>query len=410
MTVKKEGDGWYMRFQIRGKRYHEPTHARTKAGAKDVEAQRRRELVGQDSPRLRRAPTLEEFSKEFLKFIDESNAFAPHTKRNHRHAWDLLKATDIIHRRMDQIWPSDVDTLTFPGSGSHANQALRTLQRMLSLAVERKYIIAAPSIKLRKENRRKATITDLWMEELLLSVAAPTLRDFMIIMLDSGPRPEEVARMQREHILWQDNAILVPHGKTERAERWIPISSRMADVLRDRVGMPNRDSNPGRTDDWVFPSAVYGETNAHRKAKAMAAEGATPSDIARTLGVSWPTAKSYLQPAKAVGSASASGHISPTSVGGKMWRTMIQAAREECVRRGLPTQWLDKLVLYSLRHTFASRFLKASGNDRAALKEIMGHSSFATSERYVHPGIADAAQVMDRFNAGWRKLKAIRRA
>jgi integrase len=400
MTVEKEGKAWYMRFMIRGKRYHEPTGARTKAGALKAEAERRLQLIEGEDPRLRKAPTLEEFSKEFLKFIEQTKAMEPNTKRSYTNGWRLLAKTQIIHRRMDAIYPSNVDMLTFPGSGSNANQALRTLQRMLSLAVERRYLAAAPSIKLREENRRKATLTDLWMEELLLRLASPILRDFMVIMLDAGPRPEEVARMQRSDILWSDHAIHIPKGKTEKAERFVPLSERMADLLRDRLA--------GHKSEWVFASRIVGVSESRERAAALAAKGATPSDIARALGVSWPTAKNYLQPPNKIGTASESGHVSPTSVGGKMWRELMADAAGEIERRGLPSL-PEGLVLYSCRHTFASRFLKASGNDRAALKEILGHSSFAISERYVHPGIADAAQVMDKFNEGWRKLRAIGR-
>jgi integrase len=397
MSVKKEGKSWYWEGQIRGQRYHEPTHARTKEGAKQFESKRRIALTEGDDPRLRKAPTLAEFSIQFLGFIKETNTLKPNTKRSYTNGWRLLKETKLAHRRLTDIWPSDVDTVTFPGSGSNANQALRTLQRMLSLSVERKYIVAAPSIALREERKRTAIISETWMEDLLLGFAAPILRDFMVIMLDSGPRPEEIARMRREDVLWAERAIHIKYGKSAKAERFIPLSDRMADTLRERM----QDHNAV----WVFPSAMFGETEARRKAQELAAEGKKPAEIARELGVSWPTAKRYLDAPAKVGSASVSGHVSSTSVGGKMWRELIEKAREECFKRGLATAWLDGLVLYSCRHTFATRFLKASGNDRAALKEIMGHSSFAVTERYVHGGIGAAAEVMNQFETDRRKVK-----
>jgi integrase len=402
MAVKKEGGQWYMRFQIRGHRYHEPTGARTKEGAKERESERRLELIESDNPRLKKAPPLKEFSTQFLQFVADSNKLKPNTKRSYRNGWRMLAATKLAARRLTDIYPSDVDTITFPGSGSNANQALRTLQRMLSLAVERRYLQAAPPIALREERKRSATISDSGMEDLLLELASPILRDFMVIMLDAGPRPEEIARLRRSDILWAEHAIHIRYGKSKKAERYIPLTERMADVLRERVGIPNKDSNSGRNPDWVFPSAVFGETENHRRAQAMAAEGAWPAEIARVMGVSWPTAKRYLSAPLKVGSASVSGHVNATSVGGKMWRELIERANAEIVKRRLPPL-PEGLVLYSCRHTFATRFLKASGNDRAALKEIMGHSSFAVTERYVHGGIGAAAETMNEFNRNRRK-------
>jgi integrase len=75
------------------------------------------------------------------------------------------------------------------------------------------------------------------------------------------------------------------------------------------------------------------------------------------------------------------------------WARTLERVREAAGKRNLKLP--DGLVLYSCRHTFATNYLKASGNDQAALKAIMGHSSMRITERYVHPGVSDAAATMD---------------
>ena len=57
-----------------------------------------------------------------------------------------------------------------------------------------------------------------------------------------------------------------------------------------------------------------------------------------------------------------------------------------------------KIVLYCARHEFATTYLE-HGGDLPTLKKIMGHSSIAVTEKYLHPGIKGAAEVINRRNS-----------
>jgi len=56
------------------------------------------------------------------------------------------------------------------------------------------------------------------------------MKDVLIIIQDTGMRPEEVFRSWRT-IDWSRRVIFNPHGKTRASRRRVPISERMSDLL-----------------------------------------------------------------------------------------------------------------------------------------------------------------------------------
>lgn len=141
-------------------------------------------------------------------------------------------------------WP-DTDSLGLEGSPSYVNQARRTLRRLLGKAVEWKVIATTPRIGLLKELGREQTI-DLDTEAKLLSVGKQPMKDVLIIIQDTGMRPDEVFRIRVENINWNRRLIFNPHGKTRASRRHVPISQRVLELLSLR--------SRGRQEGWLFPS------------------------------------------------------------------------------------------------------------------------------------------------------------
>jgi integrase len=146
---------------------------------------------------------------------------------------------------LDRITTEELDSLALGGSASYINQALRTLRRLLGKAVEWKVIGVAPTVKLMEEVGRELTI-DPETEAKLLAVARQPMKNVLIIIQDTGMRPEEVFRIRIENIDWTRRLIFNPSGKTKAARRHVPTSERMLNLLLVR--------SAGKRDGWLFPS------------------------------------------------------------------------------------------------------------------------------------------------------------
>jgi len=238
--------------------------------------------------------------------------------------------------RIDQIGTSDASVISFPHGPAYANQAFRTLRRMLRMAVEWKVLRAAPRIKTLEEHGRTALI-ELSTEALLLEHASQPLADVLVIMMDSGMRPEEVMRMRKENIFWDRSAVLVPYGKSYRSKRYVPLSDRMRTLLRLReVG-----NSP-----WIFPS---------KKARC--------------------------------------GHLTTVA---KQWAATVEAVNLALAKQKLPPI-SAAVVLYCSRHTFGTDML-AEGLNLVEVSKLMGHTDVKTTMKYLHPDTSHAAEMVNNRN------------
>jgi integrase len=355
MSVKQRGKFYHYQFMVNAVLYRGSTKQTTLGKARQFEADLMGKIVrGEAGPMVnRKTPTVKEFSVSFLRHIHAqvaSGHLDKDTGRGYSNGVRLLLNTPIAGARLSKITTGQAAELTFPGSASNANQALRTLSRLLSYGVEVGVLHHAPRIGLREEYGREAII-EPWLEDLLIKHAPPRLADVIVIMLDCGMRPEEVCRMRWEHIRWNENAILVPHGKSQRARRHVGMTDRMRARFRD-IEARNKKESP-----WIFPSRI------------------------KRLG-----------------------HVLTVN---KMWDETIADVRAATRKGGSHAHALpDGLVLYSARHTFATQFL-ANGGDLGKLMVLLGHASITTTQKYLHPSTSDAAEVMNRHNRN--KLQIVRK-
>lgn len=114
---------------------------------------------------------------------------------------------------------------------------------MLKLAVVDGFVPHTCKVKLLPDEARRERVLTADEERVYLAAATPLLYAIAVIMLDCGPRPDEIHRLR-----WKQNiipgAIEIHTGKSEGARRTVPITDRVQAVL---ASLP-------RNSEWVFPA------------------------------------------------------------------------------------------------------------------------------------------------------------
>jgi hypothetical protein len=188
-------DSTGMALRSNGKRYRGSTKETNKKRAGRIAALRLSQALGGAGLLDRRVPSLQEFSIQFLRWV-ESATPARKTRKYYANGWRLLSSTKLVRMRLDHITKDDVGALRLIGSASNINCALRTLPRMLHKAGEANLLSKVPRFKLLPEHGRKLRLDDDAEQKLLLAAKSSNwkpamfdlFRDVIILARNTGMR------------------------------------------------------------------------------------------------------------------------------------------------------------------------------------------------------------------------------
>jgi integrase len=214
------------------------------------------------------------------------------------------------------------------------NGDLRTLRRALHLAVEWGNLDRVPAIHELPQAKGRDRVVSFEEEAKYLARASGNLRDATILAVDTGMRPNSELFPLR----WVDVDLAIrrecPHGvihvrqgKTESAQRSLPLTPRAAEVLQRRK----------------------------KAAEAKAKQSAFVLSEAKAK-----------QSAFVFPGAGISGHI---------------ISLQHPHRTAIEDSELESFEFYCWRHTFGTRAAQ-SGMDKYTLARLMGHSSPSVAARY----------------------------
>jgi integrase len=219
-----------------------------KNAAKDVEEEHRRALrlgeIHPNDPWPKAAtigpPIFRAFAREFLQYVKTNTKPGTHTF--YSVCLDrLLTFAAIADAPLDAITGETVSRYARhrqevpENSVVTVNGDLRTLRRILHLAVEWGRLDRVPTIHELPQSKGRDRVLSFAEEAKYLAKASDNLRDAAILAVDTGLRPNsELFPLRWADVDLTAGVLHVRQGKTDSAQRSLPLTPRVTEVLQRR--------------------------------------------------------------------------------------------------------------------------------------------------------------------------------
>ena len=232
----KRGKIWWMAYMVDGKQHCESTHTSNKRVAKKILAIRLAEIAEGRFPGLLKShpPTLKDY---ISKYLESRTDLHPNTRTRYRgsrrfleHFFAAARLPDITDARIEEYKTARTRGGTGPAG---VNRDLSLLRQVLKQARRERYIAQNPLdnrdhfLNERKERLQARPFT-LEEEQRLLSVAKGYLRPLILLLLDTGLRPNaEALPLKWRDVDFEREMITVIASKTPAGLRTVPMTTRL---------------------------------------------------------------------------------------------------------------------------------------------------------------------------------------
>ena len=250
MSIFKRGRTYWFHFWFNGEHVQRSSRQGNPRVARQIEAAERTRLAkGEVGIRDRKPiPTFNVAMNNFLSWSATEHCAHPRTHTRYV-ASSVALIRHFRNARLDAVTVEDVEkfkSLRIGENGKRSKRKLRpaTVNRelacgraMYNCAIKSGQLLHNPfsKVKFLAENNEQTRVLNYREEQCYLSVCSQPLRDVAVLILETGMRPEEVYRITREQFHLSEGYLFNPVGKTKAARRRIVLTSRAAEVLRQRA-------------------------------------------------------------------------------------------------------------------------------------------------------------------------------
>jgi integrase len=224
MAIYKRGRVYWYSFWFNGERVQRSTKQGNPRVARQIEAACKTALAKGEVGIIERkpAPTLKDFSRRFMDYIQVRCAEKPATVGFYAEKLTrVLEYQPMAETRLDRIDEGLIESYVQHRrkavSPASVNRELATLRRALRMAEEWRVIGRVPRIRMLPGERVRSFVLKPEQERLYLEMAPQPLRDLAVLILDTGLRRGEgsIAPMVRH-----------PPCARQRRSLWLPAGPR----------------------------------------------------------------------------------------------------------------------------------------------------------------------------------------
>lgn len=251
MSIFKRGRTYWFHFYFNGEHIQRSTKQRSRKAAFGIEAAYRTQLangeVGIHEPK--HVPTFSTAIRDFLAWSEVEHAAHPRTHGRYKTS-SVALLRYFGSKRLDSITADDAERFKTeraaaknkrtkrPLRPATVNRELACAKAAFNLAIKGGITLPNPFSRVRflaEQNEQTRVLTYIEQQNYLAEASQP-LKDVAVLMLETGMRPEEVYRIERENVHLCEGYLFNPVGKTKAAKRRIAMTTSAADVLRARLG------------------------------------------------------------------------------------------------------------------------------------------------------------------------------
>lgn len=250
MAIYKRGKTYWFNFWWRGRHIHRSTKQGNPRVARQVEAACRTALAKGEVGivETKPAPAFSVAIRDFLKWSEQQHKAHPRT-----HLRYVISSRALLRyfrdAALDRTTQEDVEKFKSQRAvqkgertgrtirPATVNRELACLKAMYNHAIKSGLAIKNPVsfVKFLPEDNEQMRVLNSEEQQRYLAVACQPLHDIAGLMLETGMRPEEVYRIRRENVHVQNGYLFNPCGKTKAARRKIPLNTKAAEILAERL-------------------------------------------------------------------------------------------------------------------------------------------------------------------------------